>query len=228
MKLVIFDMDQTLIEFIDVHDEAARQLFKKFFNVDARLTEIDYAGKSLYQSFREMAKLKNIPEDRFLRHKDELLRSYEDAFARNIPADAEKYILPGVKTLLAELDKTDNIIMLYTGDSRVIVESVFKATGLGKYFRACFYGTEVESRADMINQAINRAVDLTGKNFTGKNIVIIGDSLRDIDASKKYNALMIAVATGIYSKDKLKKAGADYVFKDLADFHAVMRAIATG
>ena len=228
MKLIIFDMDQTLIEFIEVHDEAARKLFKTLFNVDARLTEIDYAGKSLFESFHQLAKLKNISENEFKAHKEDLLQSYEDAFTSNIPEDASKYILPGVENLLVELKKTQNLIMLYTGDSRKIVDAVFNATGLGKYFSDCFYGTDVDKRADMVTRALKKAKDLTGKDFNGWNIVIIGDSLRDIEVSKQFGAMMISVATGVYSEKELQRAGADYVFKDLSDYKQVINVINTG
>jgi phosphoglycolate phosphatase-like HAD superfamily hydrolase len=115
--------------------------------------------------------------------------------------------------------------MLYTGDSRGIVEPVFAATGLGEYFTACFYGTEVKKRADMVTLAVDRAEELTGGKFAGKNIVIVGDSIRDIEVSKQFGALMIAVATGIYPEETLIGAGADYVFKNLSDYQAVIRAI---
>lgn len=228
MKLIIFDLDQTLVEFLTVHDEAARQLFKNYFNVEARLTEIDYAGKSLHDSFRQLASLKNISEERFLNHKEELLKSYETAFTQNLPENASAHILPGVEKLLAGLSAMGHILMLYTGDSRGIVDSVFKTTGLGKYFKACFYGTEVNQRADMVVKAINGAKELTGSHFTGKDIVIVGDSIRDIEVGKKFNALIIAVATGIYSQDELGKAGASYIFPDLSDYDAVVGVINQG
>jgi phosphoglycolate phosphatase len=228
MKLIIFDMDQTLIELIEVHDEAARQLFQKFFGVDARLTNIDYAGKSLFESFRQLAKQNHISEEKFLSVKDQLLQSYEDVFVHNIPGNSCEYVLPGVEQLLAQLTKTADIIMLYTGDSKAIVEAVFKTTGLGKYFRDCFYGTDVDKRADMVTLALKRAKDVSGKDFSGKDIVIIGDSLRDIEVSKQFGAMMISVATGVYSEDELRKSGADYVFKDLSDYKKVINAINAG
>jgi hypothetical protein len=52
MKLIIFDLDQTLVDFITVHDEVTRRLFSEYFNINARLTEIDFAGKSLKDNFR--------------------------------------------------------------------------------------------------------------------------------------------------------------------------------
>jgi beta-phosphoglucomutase-like phosphatase (HAD superfamily) len=61
MKLVIFDLDQTLVDFLSVHNEVTRRLFKRFFNVAIRLTEIDFTGKSLTENFSELVRLKNIP-----------------------------------------------------------------------------------------------------------------------------------------------------------------------
>ena len=51
MKLIIFDLDQTLVDFIAIHDEAVYRLFKTLFTVEARLTEIDFAGRSLTETF---------------------------------------------------------------------------------------------------------------------------------------------------------------------------------
>jgi phosphoglycolate phosphatase len=225
MKLIIFDLDQTLVDFLSVHDEATRRLFKKFFNVDARLTEIDFTGKSLTENFIELARLKDIPEDVIQKKSNQLLKSYETTFGESLPRDAAKYILPGVKELLSELSKTDHIVALYTGDSSQIVNQVFRATGLGQYFKFCFYGTEVETRTDMVRLAINKAEKSTGREFRDKNIVIIGDSVRDIECGKLFGALTIAVATGFHSRGELLKAEPDYLFDNLKDYRKVLEAI---
>jgi phosphoglycolate phosphatase len=225
MKLIIFDLDQTLVDFLSVHDEVTRRLFKRFFHVDARLTEIDFTGKSLIENFRELARLKDIPEDIFGKKSNQLLESYETTFGESVPRDAAKYVLPGAKELLTELSKTDHIVALYTGDSSKIVNQVFRATGLGGYFRFCFYGTEVESRSDMVRLAINKAEKSTGRQFRDKSIVIIGDSVRDIECGKLFNALTIAVATGFHSEEELLKAEPDYLFDNLKDYRKVLKAI---
>ncbi|MDP2931779.1 MAG: HAD hydrolase-like protein [Chloroflexota bacterium] len=54
---------------------------------------------------------------------------------------------------------------------------------------------------------------------------MIGDSVRDIECGRQFNALTIAVATGIYSADQLAKAHPDYLFKSLKDYKKVLRAI---
>ena len=226
MKLIIFDLDQTLVDFISVHDEALQRLFRKFFSVDAKFTEIDFAGKSFNESFHELARLKNIPEDVFQKKSHQLLESYETTFSENLPRDVAKYILPGAKELLRELAKTDHLVVLYTGDSPGVVARVLSATGLGKYFNFCFYGTEVKVRADMVRLAIEKAQKVTGQEFEGKNVIIIGDSIRDIECGKLFGALTIAVATGFHSQEELSKAEPDYLFKDLKDYKKVLEAIA--
>ena len=123
VKLVIFDLDQTLVDFISVHDEATRELFQKFFGVDARLTEIDFAGRSLSDTFLELAGLKGIPEDRVTKISRELLENYERIFGERLPQDASNHVLPGARRLLEELSKTDNFVVLYTGGSAGIVET---------------------------------------------------------------------------------------------------------
>ncbi|MFC2022833.1 HAD family hydrolase, partial [Chloroflexota bacterium] len=127
--------------------------------------------------------------------------------------------------LLDNLATTDNIIVLYTGDSPGIVKKVFAATGLGKYFRFYFTGTEVATRADMVQQAINQVEKLTGRKFASKDIVIIGDSIRDIDCGKQFNALTIAVSTGFHSASELLSHEPDYLFSSLEDYWAIIKAI---
>jgi phosphoglycolate phosphatase len=225
MKLVIFDMDQTLVDFTSIHDRAAQELFKQYFDVDARLTEIDFTGRSMAESFLELAKLKNISEDKIMQNSKTLLNSYETSFSKNIPPRASKYVLPGVKQLLEELLRKGHLVALYTGDSAAIVSQVFKATGLGKYFKFLAYGTEAETRADMARLAVRRAETLTGRKFRGKDVVIVGDSVRDIECGKELKALTIAVATGFHSEEELRKHKPDYLFGNLKDYKQVLRAI---
>ncbi|RJQ40705.1 MAG: HAD family hydrolase [Dehalococcoidia bacterium] len=227
MKLVIFDLDQTLVDFIPVHNGVTRRLFKRFFGVDARLTEIDFAGKNLNDIFRELAVLKNVPEDIFREKKAGLLASYGDAFAESLPADAGKYVLPGVRELLDELSVKGHVIALYTGNSRRIADAVLEATGLGGYFRFCLYGTETEIRSDMVRLAIEKAGKLAAREFRGRDVVIIGDSVRDIESGRPFGALTIAVATGFHSREKLMAAGPDYLFANLENHREVLKAIET-
>jgi phosphoglycolate phosphatase len=225
LKLIIFDLDQTLVEVISFHDDAARRLFKKYFGVEARFTEVEYAGRSMPENFIQMGKQYGILPETVNAKMPELLSDYDRIFRNNIPPNARRYILPGVVPLLAELVKTDNIIVLYTGDSRPVAESILKSTGLAASFRKTFHATEVPTRADMVKQAIIWANNETRRQFLNKDVVIIGDSMRDIECGHKFNARSIAVATGAYDIKQLTAQNPDFIFKDLSEYQTVMQAI---
>ena len=225
MKLVIFDMDQTLVDFISVHQQTTRQLFKKFFNVDAGIEEVDFSGRSMAENFIELARLKNIPREEIQKNAGQLLETYETLFGQNVPRDGSNHVLPGVKELLEELAKTNNIIVLYTGDSPGVVKHVLASTGLAKYFKFCVYGTEANTRVDMVKLAMKNAEEMTSAKFQGKDVVIIGDSIRDIDCGKEVNALTIAVATGPHSQQELAEHKPNFLFEDLKNYKKVLAAI---
>lgn len=225
MKLIIFDLDQTLIDLITVHKETYKETFKKFFNVKATLTEIDFAGKSLTETFFELARLKNIPENKVKKNIKKMIKFYEKGFTKNFPKNPSRYILPGAKKLLEKLSERENIIALYTGCSENITKKVLTESSLKKYFKFSLYGTEVKSRKEMIELAIKKAEKLTGRKFKNKDIVVIGDSIRDIDCGKQFNALTIAVATGFHSEEQLLKHKPDYLFKNMKDYKRILKVI---
>ncbi|MGA9048033.1 MAG: HAD family hydrolase [Dehalococcoidia bacterium] len=225
MKLIIFDLDQTLVDFLPGHAETVRRLFLKEFNIDAKLTGIDFSGRSLTDNIAELARVNGIDADSVRVRMAELLAEYEQIFFSLMPPDLSGYVLPGVRQLLQRLTKDGHMIVLYTGDSPAIAGKVLASAGLDGYFRFEVYGTEAKTRLDMAKLAVSKAGDLTGTKFSGKQVVIIGDALRDVDCARKIKALSVAVATGVHSVDDLKNAGADYAFKDLADTENVVQAI---
>ncbi|MBM3149201.1 MAG: HAD family hydrolase [Chloroflexi bacterium] len=225
MKLVIFDMDQTLVDFMPFHLQTTRQLFKKFFKVDASLEEVDFSGRSMAENFIALARLKNIPNEEVQKNAGKLLKTYEMLFGQNIPRNGASHVLPGVKELLEELVRTDHIVVLYTGDSPSVVKHVLESTGLADYFEFCVYGTQARTRLDMVKMAIRKAAEMNGVKFRGKDVVIIGDSVRDIDCGKEIDALTIAVATGPHSPQELAEHRPDFLFQNMADYKKVLAAI---
>jgi phosphoglycolate phosphatase len=225
VKLVIFDLDQTLVEVLPVHNDTMCRLFKRFYGVEARFTDVDFTGRSLRENITALAHLKGVDEAISQKNLKGMLGAYDRIFVEVMPSDGRKCLLPGVIPLLEALQKAGAVLVLYTGDSRVVAQSICRATRLDKYFRQSFYGTEVPARADMVKQAIEWAEKDTGRQFRGKNIVILGDSLRDIECGRQFGAMTIAVATGYHSDIVLRDAKPGFLFADLADTEKVLSAI---
>jgi phosphoglycolate phosphatase-like HAD superfamily hydrolase len=123
------------------------------------------------------------------------------------------------------LARAGHILALYTGDSRPVAEKMLEASGMEHYFRLRFFGTEVALRTDMVKLAIEAAGKLAGRSFGSHEVVIIGDSVRDIEAGQAFGVRTILVATGAYTMDELRSRGADYVFPDVSDYHRVITAV---
>jgi phosphoglycolate phosphatase len=226
VKLVIFDLDQTLVDVFQTHDRAVALAFEEFFGKkDTSLEQLDYAGRSLLESFGELARLHAVPAADFEPRRFELLSRYEDNFVAGYPADPTPYILPGVTALLAALEARGDYLALYTGDSARVAQAMLTASKLDGYFRRFFYGTEFSTRLDMVRRVIETAEADTGGKFNGPDVVIVGDSVRDVACARAAGALGIAVATGLHTPAQLEAAGTDHLLADLADTQGVMNLI---
>jgi phosphoglycolate phosphatase len=145
--------------------------------------------------------------------------------AANMPAGVSGILLPGAAALLQALSRTDSVLTLYTGDAPGVVDAVLGATGLGSFFAYRFSGTQFAKREDMVQQAIASAGAGARHEFRGKDVVIIGDAIRDVQCGLAFQALTIGVATGDYSAEQLKQAGADIVVQTLQDTRGIMAAV---
>jgi phosphoglycolate phosphatase len=62
-------------------------------------------------------------------------------------------------------------------------------------------------------------------SLRAEDVVVVGDTPRDVACAHAHGARVVAVATGEYAAGRLRAAGADVVFEDFTDTEAVIRAI---
>ena len=73
--------------------------------------------------------------------------------------------------------------------------------------------------------AVERARALTGVDYAGKEIIIIGDTPLDVACGRHLGVRTVAVATGKHPVDELAACDPDHVFPDLGDVDAAWAAI---
>ncbi|MEW6222265.1 MAG: HAD family hydrolase [Candidatus Hadarchaeota archaeon] len=215
-KLVLFDVDQTLVDALEHHNYGYSKAMKEVFGVDAQLTEIKFAGKIVPNIIRELGELKGISKDVVESRLAEAVEKVEH-FAKEAVNKNHVKVLAGVVQLLEKLRERKHVIGILTGSPKAVTESILEKAGLKKYFDIMVFGPEGKSRVELVGVAVARAEGKTGRRFSGKDLVTIGDSIHDIDCGKPYGAVTIAVATGFHSREELMEHSPDYLFRDLTD-----------
>ena len=97
--------------------------------------------------------------------------------------------------------------------------------GIRGYFGVGAFGSDSENRNALLPIALRRAQELTGIEFQPRQVVVIGDTPRDIECAREHGATSVGVATGPYSREKLETGGASHVVDDLADTEGVVRLL---
>ena len=92
-------------------------------------------------------------------------------------------------------------------------------------FQVGAYGSDAGHRADLPSIAARRAVPFFGREPTGAEVVIIGDTPADIACGWCINARAVAVATGSYSVADLAACAPHAVFENFRDTDRVLQAI---
>jgi phosphoglycolate phosphatase-like HAD superfamily hydrolase len=103
---------------------------------------------------------------------------------------------------------TGNIV----GGARLKLGSV----GIAARFPVGSYGSDHEERDRLPAIAIERAAAHFGVPFEKGRVVVIGDTPRDVRCGLHEGVRTVAVATGRFGADDLRKAGAHAVFSDLS------------
>ena len=133
-------------------------------------------------------------------------------------AESKGYeVLPGVKELLPQLRDAGYLLGLTTGGVEEAARMKLERGGLNEYFAFGGYGSDSPDRIELTKVAVERAETIRGRDLERDEVLDIGDTPLDITAAHAANTLAVGVATGHYSKEQLKEAGADHVLGTLEE-----------
>lgn len=136
--------------------------------------------------------------------------------------------LPGARDALTVLQSSPGIVQsVLSGNIRPNAVTKLSVFGLEGFidFEVGGYGSDDEIRANLVGVAQERATIKYGARFDKTNTVLIGDTLRDVQAGRNGGARVIGVASGSDSMEALRAEGADVVLPDLRDTLAVVESV---
>lgn len=233
-KLVLFDIDGTILNTGGIGGRALYQAIeevcqeKKMFgnNPTPELGRVRMSGMMDTQIVHDILE-GVLPENTI----QQLLPDIFDRIARLLregckAEGANVRLLDGVQELISAVaDHEACLPGLLTGNNKGGAAAKLDVFNLNPFFQLGAFGDDARSRNALPAIAARRAFEQTGERFTGKDIVVIGDTPRDIECAHYAGAYAIAVATGQYSREQLIPHQPDAFFDDLSNTQSVMAAI---
>jgi phosphoglycolate phosphatase len=224
-RLILFDIDGTLLHTHGAPRRAFHRALLEVYGTAGPIDSLEFDGKTDPQIARELlthAGLETAEIDRGLdRLFDAYLRELDLEFA--LP-EHRTTVLPGVADLLMALESraADALVGLLTGNILEGARRKLESCGLADRFAFGAYGSDSEHRPELPAIALERARALTGRSFSGRHTVIIGDTPHDITCGRALGVRAAGVCTGRHDRAALAAAGADIVLGDLSDTGAVI------
>lgn len=227
-KLVLFDIDGTLVYGSKAPRNALNKAFQQTFDFDIQFDKIEFSGKTDPQIVMEILNQYNLDTDYIRSKVNTVLEKYVMQLEIELANNFDMKLCYGVRDLLTELSNMDVILGLLTGNVERGAKIKLQSFDLYNLFKIGAFGSDSMVRAELVDIALERTFKKYGKMFYEKDIVIIGDSIHDIECGRAKNVKSIAVATGKTPFEVLKSHNPDYIFDNFGDKNKVINAIMEG
>ena len=223
-KLLLFDIDDTLLARTNGHLEAFSVAFQQVYGVYASGIMVKYHGRTDQQIIEEVLLKCGIDKEVIKNKMTDAMQVMCDYFEA-----IEPYItvetFPGVAETLATLDTPDNILGLVTGNLERIAHGKLASAGIDGRFQLGGFGNDHGERAELVEKAKERASQQFGFTEEEGGIYLFGDATHDMRAAKAGGAEAIGVTTGAFTAEELHEAGADQVISGVSDQAEVLAAL---
>jgi phosphoglycolate phosphatase-like HAD superfamily hydrolase len=228
-RLILFDIDGTLIDTAGAGRRAVERAFCEVFDVENGSEVVDgvpFAGLTDWRIFESLGRAAGAAPSTFERLWPDLQRAYVRALGAEMERpDPRRRVLPGVRRLLEDLTRRDGVhIGLLTGNLERGARIKLAPFGLNRFFRSGGFGSDHRDRREVARVACRKLSALTGIPFSGSSVVVVGDTAHDVDCARANDFRAVAVHTGWSSREALESAGPFRLLDDLADRPRVLEA----
>jgi HAD superfamily hydrolase (TIGR01549 family) len=218
---VIFDLDGTLanfnLDFKTLRSEVRSYLMR--IGVPTSLLNVN-------ESIFEMLTKTEI----FTKNSSKHAVPFEEV-RRQVMAIAEKYemeaasatsLMPGTNETLKELNKMNMKIGLCTTSSEKAANFILKRFKIVDFFQIVIARDKVKYVKPNTEPF---EVALKGLDANPQTVVIVGDSLVDMQSAKELKIIAVGLTTGVSKMEQLKNNGANYIITSLTDLPTLIKKI---
>jgi phosphoglycolate phosphatase-like HAD superfamily hydrolase len=214
VRLVLFDIDGTLIRTGGAGVKAFQQVFATEFNATDGFERLKFGGRTDFSLVREFFGAHHIPAthenfkrffERYVFWLDHILR------------DSRTETCPGVVEFIHGLQALSEppLLGLLTGNIRLGAEIKLRHFNLWEVFRVGGFADDSEERDQIAAIAKQRGASALKEDLRDEQVVVIGDTPLDIRCARAIGAKALAVATGGASLEELEPHQPNWAVEDL-------------
>jgi phosphoglycolate phosphatase len=211
---VLFDIDGTLITTGGAGAQAWSRAFTDLYGIPANIEEVTEAGMPdqvvVTVTFRHVIGREPAP-----REIAALMAKYLEHLPETVTESTTYTVYPGVHELLSGLCTSGHLLGLTTGNIEAAAHIKIARAGLNRFFTFGGYGSDSPHRGELTKVAIQRATTILG--MPPAQSFVVGDTPHDVEAAHYANAVAVGVATGHFTVEQLRAAGAEFVLRTFAD-----------
>ena len=214
IKLVLFDIDGTLIRTGGAGVKAVARAFETEFGLADGTERLKFAGRTDVSLVREFFSHHGITPD--ATHFERFFETYL-SHLNEIILKCKGEVCPGVHQFLNEVRMiaTPPLVGLLTGNIRRGAEVKLRHYHLWKEFSFGGFAEDSEERDGIAAIAKERGEELLKTKLRGEEVLVIGDTPLDIRCARSIGAKVLAVATGGSKLDELQAHKPDWAVEDL-------------
>lgn len=215
MKILLFDVDQTLVNTGGAGIRALNRAFESLFDLADAMDGVSSHGKTDRAIVREIFLARGLKTPATEEVLNQVLKSYLRFLPDEVTTSSIYQVLPGISELLRDLSSDSRALVgLATGNVEEGARIKLDRGGLNSFFGFGGFGSDSESRPELVHRAASRGMELLGRKVDPSDVVVIGDTPLDVHAARECGFRSVAVATGRFSGRELAESGADQVLEN--------------